>query len=284
LPDIKIRPMTLRDIPLGMRLKSLAKWNQQELDWELLINAGKGGNFVATYNGTEAGTTTTLTYQERFSWIGMVLVDPAFRGLGIGTFLLKEAINFAKSLETVRLDATPQGKKLYETLGFKTERNLLRLETKFKINTPYVEKQGIPITEKVLPAIIEKDHAIFGANRNFILKHLVQYFPEYCYYNHNNGSITSYCLGRSGSNFEHIGPLIADDEEEALNILHSVLGNMQDKRVIIDVLEEKKQWLSLLLKELGFEVQRPFIRMYLGELKHPGIPAKQFAIAGPELG
>lgn len=111
--------MTLRDIPLGMKLKSLANWNQLELDWQLLIYAGTGGNLVATYLGSEAGTTTTLTYQDRFSWIGMVLVDPAFRGLGIGTSLLKKAIIFAKSKGTVRLDATPQGKKLYETLDLK---------------------------------------------------------------------------------------------------------------------------------------------------------------------
>lgn len=134
-----------------------------------------------------------------------------------------------------------------------------------------------------MPEIIKLDLPVFGADRKFILCHLSKNFPEYCFYNIKNNIINSYCLGRSGSNFEHIGPVIADNEEEALNLISKALENCQGKQVIIDIFEEKATWFSM-LKELGFQIQRPFIRMHLGELKHPGEPDKQFAIAGPELG
>lgn len=189
MTDIQIRPMTQQDIPLGMKLKSLARWNQQELDWQLLLNSGKGGNFVATYKGAEAGTVTTLSYQNRFSWIGMVLVDPEFRGLGIGTKLLKEAIKFAQTKGTVRLDATPQGKKLYETMGFKTERNLLRLERKSQKDSSYIEKKLLNITEGILPEINYWDKQVYGADRGVILGHLVKNFPQYCFYTTQNKNI-----------------------------------------------------------------------------------------------
>ena len=126
--SISLRQMTHNDIPLGMRLKSLAGWNQLETDWEMLLDTGSGGNFVAAYDGTEAGTVTTVTYERRFSWIGMVLVDPAFRRRGIGTVLLTAAIDSGTIYGPVRLDATPEGKRLYDTLGFKDEYRLVRMQ------------------------------------------------------------------------------------------------------------------------------------------------------------
>ena len=66
---VALRPMTEADIPLGMRLKRLAHWNQLEGDWRMLLAASGGGNFVALHNGTSAGTVTPVTYQDHFSWV-----------------------------------------------------------------------------------------------------------------------------------------------------------------------------------------------------------------------
>ena len=90
---IAVRPMTLADVPLGMRLKDIAGWNQTEADWRMLLDAGVG--FVALVNGVPVGTVTVVTYagrtSTRFSWIGMLLVDPAYRRRGVGTTLLQNS-------------------------------------------------------------------------------------------------------------------------------------------------------------------------------------------------
>jgi hypothetical protein len=39
--------MTAEDIHYGMKLKSLAGWNQLEADWKMLLDAG-GDNFDGT--------------------------------------------------------------------------------------------------------------------------------------------------------------------------------------------------------------------------------------------
>ena len=84
--------MTLDDIPAGMRLKEIAGWNQTRGDWERFLLASPQGCFVAEFDGEVAGTVATITYEGRFAWIGMVLVDPAGRSQGIGTKLLEKAI------------------------------------------------------------------------------------------------------------------------------------------------------------------------------------------------
>lgn len=281
--DIELRLMRQQDIALGMRLKSLAGWNQLASDWELLLHAGDGGSFVALYQGKEAGTVTTLTYQYRFSWIGMVLVDPLFRGLGIGTSLLKKAIAYAEGKGTIRLDATPQGKKLYETLGFRVERELLRMERPASQVLLPPDTSCYPVTLVKLPALVRADTAIFGADRGKVLSHLWHHAPQYAFYIEKESKVTGYCLGRSGSNFEQIGPIIAANRYDAGNLLLTAMAACYPKPVIIDVLTEHTHWLEI-LASLGFTIQRPLIRMCLGTLTYPGNPALQYAIAGPELG
>lgn len=111
-----LRMMTKLDIPSGMRLKEIAGWNQTVQDWERFLTASPGGCFVAEFDGKVCGTATTISYEERFAWVGMVLVDPEFRGRGVGTKLLVRAIEHldAGKISTIKLDATPLGKPLYE--------------------------------------------------------------------------------------------------------------------------------------------------------------------------
>jgi GNAT superfamily N-acetyltransferase len=120
--------MTSADIPAGMRLKEFAGWNQTQEDWERFLEAEPEGCFVAEWNGQVAGTVATIIYEQRFAWIGMVLVDPALRGKGIGTALLLKAIDYldAKKVPCMKLDATPQGKPIYTRLGFRIEYDIER--------------------------------------------------------------------------------------------------------------------------------------------------------------
>ena len=75
--NVRLRLMTVDDIPEAMRLKDLAGWNQTAADWERFLSADPEGCFVAEREGRVVGTSTTIVYEGRFAWIGMVLVDTA---------------------------------------------------------------------------------------------------------------------------------------------------------------------------------------------------------------
>src|SRR5438552_14164760 len=116
------------DIPAGMRLKEVAGWNVTPSDWERFLRARPAGGCVAELDGRVCGTATTIGYEGRFAWIGMVLVDPESRGRGIGTRLLARAIEHLDALgvPTLKLDATPQGEPIYAKLGFVSEYEIER--------------------------------------------------------------------------------------------------------------------------------------------------------------
>jgi len=277
--------MNQSDIPSGMSLKGAAGWNQLENDWKLFLESSTDGSMVAEYQEKIVGTVTTVNYSGHFSWIGMVLVDPEFRRMGIGTTLLKEAIKRATGQGTIRLDATPKGKMLYDTLGFEDEYGLNRYENKgFKRRaSPESHLSCSPMVADDVIRIAAYDAQVFGAPREGILQSLYHMGRQYAWILREDSEIQGYCLGRSGSNFEQIGPVIASNTQGAVSLLHHALGNCIGKPVIIDIPDRQKS-LRAYMERIGFRIQRPFIRMFLGDHLHRGLPEQQYAIAGPEIG
>jgi len=283
--EFQLRPMEVADIPAGMRLKKAAKWNQLEQDWELFLASSQTGSLVAEYQGKIVGTVTSVNYGRRFSWIGMLLVDPSTRRMGLGTKLLGEAMRLSADYGTIRLDATPAGKLLYDTLGYKDEFYLSRYEiNRFDIaSLPEPEWQCQRMAHNDIEAVAGYDREIFGAPRPKILKALYNMGPSYSWILHSENQIQGYCLGRPGSNFEQIGPIVANDFKTASSLLNYALRACDGKSVILDIPDAQKDF-RLMVENLGFSIQRPFIRMYLGEHSYRGIPEYQYTIAGPEIG
>src|SRR5262249_8316139 len=160
----------------GMRLKDSAGWNQTKEDWARFLVATPEGCFVAEWNGEVAGTVTTITYQNRFAWIGMVLVQPELRGKGIGTALLVKAIDYleARKITCANLDATPQGKLLYERLGFQVEYDLERHILRREPGRGATSVRAVDIE-----TVLALDRDIFGADRSVLLRSIANAAPEF---------------------------------------------------------------------------------------------------------
>lgn len=280
---VTLRPMTPGDIPFGLKLSLAAGWNQTAADWALFLEQSAGGSFIASYRGLEAGTVTTVSYQNRLHWIGMVLVAEEFRRLGIGTALLEAAIAAVQGLGAVCLDATPAGKKLYDTLGFRDVVPLSRWLRQPGEAAPRPDSLCQPLTEAMLPAAAEYDRPIFGANRTAILRALARRAVPLAYAAGHAGRLSGYCLGRYGSHSTQIGPVAADSLESARDLFLTALQPCSGQRVIVDIPLHQPDWIQF-LRGLGFVEQRPFMRMSLGNFTLAEQHAKQFAIAGPETG
>ena len=75
-----------------------------------------------------AATTTLICYGRWLAWIGMVLTRKDFQRRGLARRLFAKALQYAdeSGIETVKLDATEQGRPLYEKFGFSGEREIQR--------------------------------------------------------------------------------------------------------------------------------------------------------------
>lgn len=281
---IALRPMTDADIADGMRLKTLAGWNQTEDDWHIFHRAGPNNCFAAVHNGHVIGTVATIPYGDALAWIGMVLVDPQFRRMGIGTRLLEEALRHLDGCPTVKLDATPAGKEVYDRLGFVEEYTLQRwIHPYVPLLPETVSADVLSITEDSLTRIIEWDSRVFGADRGFLLRALLKSSPASACYLEREGQVQGYCLGRRGSAFQQIGPVVAETSETAVTLLHAALKYFGGHAVVLDVPDRQHELIEW-LRTHGFVSQRLFVRMFRGTNESPGLPDRQFAIVGPEFG
>jgi GNAT superfamily N-acetyltransferase len=287
-PSVRLRTMTKADVPAGMRLKEIAGWNQTAADWERFLNASPDGCFVAEVNGRVCGTATTITYEGRFAWIGMVLVDPEFRSRGIGTKLLESAIEHldTQKIPTMKLDATPLGKPLYEKLGFAAEYEIERCTFKQATGQrvdPSFSPLPTTLSAGALETVCKADREIFGADRSGLLKSLSEGAPEFAAGIWSKENLQGYSFGRHGSFADHLGPWMSRDADTARRLLEAFLARSSRETLVVDCLKAnavaEKQ-----LKSLGFGYSRTLTRMYRGANQYLGRPELLCAIMGPEFG
>lgn len=280
---VSIREMTVGDIPAGLFLCRAARWNQREPDWLHFLTSAPHGALVAEENGFVIGTVATLPYGA-FTWISMVLVDPAARGKGVGTTLLRRGLELVPEGVAPRLDATPAGEPLYRKLGFAGEYGLERWVLDYPARAvPVPGASARPLEPSDWPAIREIDLRAFGASRAALLQRLAVEAPEYAWVLEGRQGLRGYLFGRHGHVREHLGPMVAGDEEAARIIVAACLAAVPERAVFVDVPVSQQAFRSFLFAA-GFAVERPFLRMYRGALTAPGEPASIYAIAGPEFG
>lgn len=286
------RVLTPQDIAGAQRLRELAKWNQTDADWKNLIAFEPQGCFGVEMDGKLVGTATSTRFDPNsgtgsFGWIGMVLVDPEYRRHGIGSSLLKHCIAYLQGLgvETVRLDATPMGKKVYDQLGFVDEYSLERWEgTAQEVPGGVVGPWKISsMAEGDLAEVVAFDTPIFGANRTDVLGAWRSGWPELAAIAREGQNVRGYVLVRRGANFHQIGPVIGDDPGLCEALAMYALERLAGERVIVDLVTSN-EWMVPMATRCGLRHQRPFIRMALGKNSKPGSRGKVMAICCPELG
>ena len=296
---IEYRDLRPGDIPAGLRLCRIAGWNQLAADWELFLRLSPHGCRAAVQDGRVVGTVTTVNYENRFAWVGMVLVDPETRGQGVGTRLLQEAMSLLRGIPSIRLDATPQGRPVYRRLGFEDEYELCRMQLaeitaadrldssprSLPSSLALAEEFSVrPMKAEDLAAVGETDRRIFGADRQEILQWAFQQSPEYAWVALSSAGLEGYCLGRRGFNFDQVGPVHSRSELVSQKLVVACLSSAKPgTRVIVDPLLHSPSWLEW-LRLAGFVHQRPFTRMSLGTNRYVGVPEEMWTMFGPEFG
>ena len=277
----RFRLLTTEDIPQAMRLKDLAGWNQTAADWQLLLSASPVGCFAAEHDDRVVGTSTTITYEGRFAWIGMVIVDPQYRGQGTGTALFERAIQYldSRGVPSIKLDATPQGRPLYEKFGFVGEYEIERWMLSRR-----ADDRGSPSKAAAeIDDVLRLDREIFGADRSVLLTALTAAAPEFTLVVREGIEIEGYAFGRRGSRADHLGPWMAGKENVAATLLEEFLRRSQRELVFVDC-SLRNPWAVSLVRARGFEFSRPLTRMFRGTNKHAGQPEALCAVLGPEFG
>jgi ribosomal protein S18 acetylase RimI-like enzyme len=288
--EVEWRSLRPTDLPAAQGLSEIAGWNQTQADWRDYLAFEPDGCLAAEIDGVLAGTATCIRYGETVGWIGMVLVHPAHRRLGLGTELLGRTIAYLKGRGTrsIRLDATPMGKAVYIPLGFRDEYEVARFEgaspARQAGGEPGSRRAALgPLAQADLPAIADLDAEAFGVRRMDVLSALSRRDPALCFVARSGGAISGFIIARQGREAVQLGPGVARDPVVAGSLFRALLGAACGRRVFLDLPAPNRAGAEIMARH-GFKVQRAFARMVLGDGGPAGRADLVFGTSGAEKG
>jgi hypothetical protein len=173
-------------------------------------------------------------------------------------------------VETVKLDATDQGKLLYERLGFRSEQAVERWSRPGSVDAPELRSNAHP-SEEWRAA----DLQVFGADRSQLLERLARRNPPF-------SVVRSYLFTRPGRQTAYLGPCVSDTPESARTLIERALETAAFSGWSWDLLPQNTSAVAI-ARDLAFAPRRRLLRMVRGKDLH-GKEDAIYAIAGFELG
>lgn len=209
-------------------LSERAGWNQTLADLEAMKAHRKNGYLLAVYyhkdQGITLGSGLSLPVSADMNWIGMILVHPELRRQGIARSIMSSCLVHARinqNKSIVGLDATEQGKQVYDQLGFKDSYKIWRSD--ISTNLEIQPNQNVALKSFSLESIKNYLKRKNNSERFQIVK-LLESLPNSKNIMAVSGErVSGFVMSRPGRLKPFIGPLIADSDKVALSLLSYVL-------------------------------------------------------------
>lgn len=227
-------------------LSKIAGWNQTLADLSKLTKANQQYHLGAVVDSQDSqdgqhqvGSGLVISLGDHLAWIGMILVDPNYRRLGIASSLMRECLLAARlqgNHPVVGLDATPAGNLVYQRLGFKPSftywRSVVSTSDSASVNPSLI------ITYPEQPILLPLRWGL--DNKPLWIELMRQLYPEGCWISLLDNKINGLVMTRPGKLKPLVGPLLADSLTVAKALLHKCMDYWQQKgheEVFIDIPE-----------------------------------------------
>lgn len=272
------------NVDFALRQKRREGWAVNRERFEAYLAHDPDGCFLATERDQPVGMVTTTSFGAS-AWIGNLIVEPGFRGQGIGRALMEHGLDHlrARGASTVRLEGDPAGIPLYRKLGFVDEFDSLRFTRAGSTTRPPL---GDSVVGRIVPNDLNEvaalDAEIFGADRRRFLE-LVLSCAELAIVGRRNGSIVASLFAIPTDLGLRVGPCVAVDLSDARPLIDSAVVAAAGRPVLIGVPAPNTDMVRM-VAAMGFEERPSSLRMRLGPPIAAGDPSRVFAISSGAAG
>lgn len=215
---IRIADMTEAHLPDAARLSRAAGWPHRLEDWRFVLHLGWGK--VALSGGAVVGTTCVTPFGEAVATVNMIIVDAAMRGRGVGRKVMEAAIAPVTGRE-LRLVATPDGRPLYEKLGFAATGAVFQHQGNVALPDDAAPAGEGPRPARAgdMAAIAALDAQAFGAERDALIRALFACGQVSVL--DRNGRIAGFAVRRAFGRGLVVGPVVATRHDDALALIRA---------------------------------------------------------------
>ena len=228
----KVRPMVHSDLAPAHELSQAVGWGHRLEDWELLFDVGKGVVTVGA-DGALSGVAMWWPYGRDYASIGMVIVSPCHQRMGIGKILMDAVLHQARA-RCLFLNATQEGTKLYESLGFTATGSISTHYGQFASGTQ-ASVDGVKVTELAnedWQDVLRIDREASGMDRAPLLSALRDVASGLVA--RSEGRLTGFILPRRFQRGTLLGPIIANSERTSIALV-SAAAARNDGLLRVDI-------------------------------------------------
>jgi len=232
--DFVLRPMTADDVPGTHALSEDLRWPHRPADWEQVFAHAEG--VVVECDGRIVATAQRWRWGGRYATIGLVIVAPDCQGHGLGGKLMHSLLDGLDGY-SVLLQATAQGRGLYERLGF-VHTGELRQHQGVAQPTPLIAMQPgwrvRPAGANEAAALKKLDTAARGMPRDALIEDLLA-IADSCVVLDHESEPRGFAMLRRFGRGHTIGPVVAPDAEGAKVLIAHLAGQNAGRFTRIDV-------------------------------------------------
>ncbi|MCP3966820.1 MAG: GNAT family N-acetyltransferase [Lentisphaerae bacterium] len=226
---VNIRVLSTQETKIIAGFAKQEGWNPGLNDAKAFHLADPNGFWGLFYGSKLLGTVISINYDDYFSFIGCLIVDPEFRNGRIGYLLGKHAMDYAGN-RNIGLDGVLDKVHSYENFGFKLayrNRRMQGIKTREWTNTP-PPMQCSAITEIPFDEIIDYDLHCFPAPRTAFLSYWLTMHGSHSCAIMDNSILKGFGTIRKCSDGYKIGPLFADNLDVANSILINLISRIKE--------------------------------------------------------
>ncbi len=259
--DLEAQDISEVDVDLLHALSIGVGWPHRPADWEFLRRAGEG--IVAVDGiGRVFGSAMWFPHGDDFATVGLVITTPRAQANGAGRWLMDQVMERCEG-RNLSLNATKAAFPLYVSLNFETEATAF-LHRGTVSGVPTIGASNGVLSD--LPAgrideICAFDALAFGTDRSRLLGLLAE-LSVTCVLE-RNGEIVGYAMRHEFGRGQVIGPIVAQNDEDAIQLAAWHLKGLEGQHARIDTREETGPFADFVL-QCGLSISDTVITMSKG--------------------
>jgi len=225
--------MTREEAGMAIAWAAREGWNPGRADAECFYATDPDGFFCAETDGKIVGMVSVVNYDDRISFYGLFIVDPAYRAQGIGMQLYRYAMRHAGSRIVGCDGVVAMVEKYQKDGGLFLHYNNARYEGTGGGTMP---AGLVPARDVDFRLLADYDAAHFPARRERFLRCWVQHPGHHgLALLDNEGKILGYGVRRPCQAGHKIGPLFARNRATAELILDGLVAGIPGEQFYLDI-------------------------------------------------
>jgi len=240
LRDIDIGTMTRAEAEQIFAMACAENWNPGTYDFACAWEYDPDAFIALRLRGEMIAGGSIFRHTPSFGFMGLFIVNPRYRGLGLGRQLWRERLERLQARlapdAMIAMDGVFEMERFYTSGGFKPCHETARYQGVARaVPAATVDPSLLVFGDPGIDALLSLDRSYLPYDRTGLLKLWLAQPQTLRAGAFRDGELVGFGLARPAATGFKIGPLIAEDQQVARALLADLIAKVEGQQIQIDV-------------------------------------------------